>query len=142
MQLLVRVALDAAQARASARFGDLRAQCRKQPEIVEERWPQVLDYPPLDVDPRLQRFVHAPEMRLHFGILRAEALLDPRDVHASRDQEAAELIVQLARQRGLLLLGERLQVCRQLGQLLGALLYQPLELGMALGELGRLPFPE
>ena len=81
-------------------------------------------------------------MRLHLRILGLEALLDPRDIHASRDQEPAELIVQLARQRGLLLLGERLQVCRELRQLLGALLDELLELGVALREFRGLAFSE
>jgi hypothetical protein len=70
-----------------------------------------------------------------WGVSCSDPLFEPRQVHACRDQQAPELIVQLARQGGLLLLRHRLQMRRELRKLLGALLDQALELALARREL-------
>ena len=63
--------------------------------------------------------MNAFEALLDTGIAGGQTLLQPRQIHAGCHQQAAELIVQLARQRRFFLLRDVLQMRRQGGQFPG-----------------------
>jgi hypothetical protein len=89
---------------ASAGFLELPAQRREQAHVVEQRGAQFFDHATLQIDAGAQRFVNALEALLDAGIRSGEPLLQPGQIHARSHQQAAQFIVQLARQSSLFLL--------------------------------------
>src|SRR6185312_9333521 len=96
-------------------------------EVVEQRGPQLLDDATLERYAVVERLQHARELPRERRVAIAERLGHGRHVHLGADEDAAELVVNVARQPRLFLLPHRLQVRRQLGELAGALAHLALE---------------
>ena len=69
-----------------------------------------------------QVLLHSIEPLADVRVGRRQVLLRPGDIHAGAHEQAAELVVQLARQACLFPLGDALQMRGELDELAGALL--------------------
>ncbi len=115
--------------------------------MVEQRGPQVFHHSALHVHRLVDGLRQPLQARKHLGVGDLAVAFEPGDVDLGRRQNAAELVVQVAREAALVALAGGLEVAGQRGKLLGARSHLPLEQG-GLGfellamELAQLELPQ
>ena len=97
--------------------------------MVEQRGPQVFHDAALHVHRLVDGLRQPLQARKHLGVGDLAVAFEPGDVDLGRRQDAAELVVQVAREAALVALAGGLEVAGQRGKLLGARSHLPLEQG-------------
>jgi len=113
----------------------LPAQRGEQAHIVQKRRAQLLDDAPLQVDSGGKILLHAIEPQFQVRMVFAQVLFGPGDVHARAHEQAAELVVQFARQAGLFAFRDILQMGGELDQFAGPVFDLTLELLLLITQL-------